>query len=309
MAYASSQLKFDGYILANILLGLGGTFVFVPSFQIANAFPKYSGTIVALVTGAFDASAAVFLFYGIAYKVSHRTFGLEKFFLGYLTIPILILCAQLTLMPAYSYQTVPQLVKKIEKVQDATRDVHDSDDEIESDTELSRVRSKREDHRRDKIRKLDNLLGDEDERQQQEAREEERRMNSGVWGALHGLPPYQQMLSPWFILITLVTVLQMLRMNYFIATIRSQYEYMLDSEIQAERINSFFDIALPVGGVISTPFIGLLLDNLSVPIMLALIILLITAVGILNSLPFVWAGYATVCLFILLRPLYYSAMS
>lgn len=50
---------------------------------------------------------------------------------------------------------------------------------------------------------------------------------SAVWGALHGLPAHKQMRTPWFILITLLTVLQMLRMNYFIATIRSQYEYML----------------------------------------------------------------------------------
>lgn len=47
---------FDGYIAGNIFLSLGGTFIFVPSFQVANAFPKYAGTIVAMVTGAFDAS-------------------------------------------------------------------------------------------------------------------------------------------------------------------------------------------------------------------------------------------------------------
>ena len=108
---------------------------------------------------------------------------------------------------------------------------------------------------------------------------------------------------------TLLTVLQMLRMNYFIATIRSQYEFMLGSERLAAAINRFFDIALPVGGVICTPFIGLFLDNLSVPIALAVIVGLTTAIGVLNSLPFLWAAYCTVCLFVLLRPLYYSAIS
>lgn len=43
--------------------------------------------------------------------------------------------------------------------------------------------------------------------------------------------------------------------------------------------------------------------------MLAILVALITAVGILGSLPFLWAGYANVVLFVLLRPLYYSAMS
>lgn len=54
------------------------------------------------------------------------------------------------------------------------------------------------------------------------------------------------MLSPWFIFIVLLTVLQMLRMNFFIATVRSQYEYMLGSASAAKKVNDFFDIALPV---------------------------------------------------------------
>lgn len=43
--------------------------------------------------------------------------------------------------------------------------------------------------------------------------------------------------------------------------------------------------------------------------MLTTLVALITAVGVLGSLPFMWAAYANVILFVLLRPLYYSAMS
>lgn len=310
MSYAFRLPRlFDGYMLANFFLALGGTFIFVPSFQIANAFPRHSGTVVAFVTGAFDASAAVFLFYRLAYEASHGAVSPDRFFRGYLIVPALILVAQVTLMPAHGYQTVQQLERKMERARDATRDVHDSDAEIESDTELRRVRSQREEKRKSTIRKLDNILGDQKERQRRVEREEERQVTSGVWGVLHGQPARKQMLSPWFILITLMTVLQMLRMNYFIATIRSQYRYMLGSKVWAARINDFFDVALPVGGVISTPFIGLLLDNLSVQTTLAIIVALTTVVGALNSVPATWAGYVTVSLFVLLRPLYYSAMS
>lgn len=98
-------------------------------------------------------------------------------------------------------------------------------------------------------------------------------------------------------------------MNYFIATIRSQYQYILNSKPQAEKVNDFFDVLLPLGGVICTPFIGLLLDNISVPAVLALIVGLTTIIGILNTLPFLWCAYLTVLLFVVLRPLYYSAMS
>ncbi|KAL4804017.1 major facilitator superfamily domain-containing protein [Aspergillus unguis] len=308
MAYSFSHPEFDGYIVANFLLALGGTFLFVPSFQIANAFPKYTGTIVALVTGAFDASAAVYLFYSLLFEATGHRFTPDKFFLGYTIVPALILLVWITLMPAQDYQTTHQLEARIEQAEDAARDVHDSDDDIESEGELRRVRSERADRRRDKMRKLDKILGDEDERKQREQLEEERQQTSAVWGVLHGLPAHKQMATPWFILITLMTVLQMLRMNYFIATIRYQYDYMLNEELAAE-INYFFDIALPVGGIVSTPFIGLLLDHLSVPWTLAVIVCLTTAIGILNSIPALSTGYLTVVLFVLLRPLYYSAMS
>jgi hypothetical protein len=60
---------------------------------------------------------------------------------------------------------------------------------------------------------------------------------------------------------------------------------------------------------LATPFIGLLLDHVSTAGMLAVLVTLITSVGVLGSLPFLWAAYANVIFFVLLRPLYYSAMS
>ena len=121
MACAFYIPEFDGYIVGNIFLALGGTFIFVPSFSIANAFPRFSGTIVATVTGAFDASAAVFLFYRISYEASNAKFTPDRFFLGYLAVPVFILVAQFTLMNEDGYKTVPQMEVKIEKEQDVTR--------------------------------------------------------------------------------------------------------------------------------------------------------------------------------------------
>jgi MFS family permease len=123
MASAFAMPEFDGYMLGNILLALGGSFIFVPSFAIANAFPKHSGTIVALVTGAFDASAAVFLFYRLAYEASDGAFSPQKFFYGYIIVPVLIFIAQFTLMNGDGYTSVPQIEEKMELVRDATKDV------------------------------------------------------------------------------------------------------------------------------------------------------------------------------------------
>ncbi|KAJ5774690.1 Major facilitator superfamily domain general substrate transporter [Penicillium paradoxum] len=309
MALAFRNSGFDGYIAGNFLLALAGTFLFVPSFQIANAFPKHAGSIVALVTGAFDASAAVFLFYRLIYEASGRSFALHKFFLCYLIVPVGILIALMTIMPAHDYVSTLQLANKIEEAEDAMHDVHDSDDEIETRSELNRVRKKRAELRRKQICEIDAVLGNKDERQIRAEREEDRQQTSWVWGVLHGLPAHKQMATPWFVLITLMTILQMVRMNYFIATIRSQYAYMLGSIEEADKIGAFFDVALPVGGVLFTPGIGFLLDRLSVPMMLGLIVVFTTVIGVLNSIPAVWAGYLTVLLFVLLRPLYYSAMS
>lgn len=96
------------------------------------------------------------------------------------------------------------------------------------------------------MQELDKLLGNAEERQQKAEKEEDRLALSGVWGVLHGRSPIEQMLSPWFILMLLLTVLQMLRMNFFIATVRAQYTEMLGSRELGRTVNRFFDVALPV---------------------------------------------------------------
>ncbi|KAK8096588.1 hypothetical protein PG999_012532 [Apiospora kogelbergensis] len=308
MGYAFKIPEFDGYLVGNIFLALGGTFLFVPSYQLANAFPKYSGLIVAVITGAFDASAAVFLFYRLAWEASGGSFEPSQFFFLYLVVPFGILIGEYTIMPAGPYHSTPQLEHKLEKVQDPMRDFHESDEDM-SDGELYRVRSLRADKRRAKLDRIEQVFGDREEREERAREIEDRHNAAGIWGVLHGLPAHRQMLTPWFVLILLLTVLQMLRMNYFIATIRSQYRYMLGSDDVAEAINHFFDIALPIGGIAATPFIGLLLNNMSVATMLLVLSAYIAVIGVLNCLPFVWAGYATVICFVLFRPLYYSAVS
>jgi MFS family permease len=308
MSLAFQIEAFDGYTIGHFFLALGGTCVFLPSFQIANAFPKYGGSIVALVTGAFDASAAVFLFYRLMYDASDRTFKPQTFFLMYLIVPVAIIIAQLTFLPTENYKTEAQLEMKIHKAEDATRDLHSSDNELPND-EIMKRRKARSARRKERLSKLDELVGDETVRKMREEKQEQRLETSGVWGALHNKSARDQMLTPWFILLTLLTVLQMVRMNYFIATIREQYTYMLGSVELADHVNSFFDVALPLAGVIATPFLGALLDNVSTPGVLLLLVFIITAIGIVGSVSALWAGYVNVILFVFLRPLYYSAMS
>ncbi|KAI3323729.1 amino acid transporter [Xylariaceae sp. AK1471] len=309
LGYAFAIPEFDGYVSGNVMLSLGGTFLFVPSFQLANAFPKYSGLIVAIITGSFDASAAVLLLYQLIWEATDGSFEPNQFFFAFLIVPVILLIGEFVLMPRDAYHTTPELEQKIEKVQDATHDIHSSDEEIESPTELHRVRGSRADRRLSKLDQIEGILGDVDEREERAQKKEEIQLVSGVWGVLHGLPAHRQMMTAWFILILLLTVITMLKMNNFISTIQSQYRYLLQSDEDAEAINRFFGIALPLGGIITTPFIGYLLNSLSVTTTIAALTGFTAMIGIFNCLPFLWAGYATVVLFVIFRPLYYSAMS
>lgn len=299
----------DGYLLANALLSLGGTFIFVSSFQLANAFPKHSGMIVAMVTGAFDASAAVFLIYRMIFEATAGGITLQKFFFGYTAVPAFIAIAEFAYMPRVSYHTINELERSIGRAQDDSGDIHGSDQDISDTEELARIHGARAHQRMAKLSQLENIAGDDEQREQRRRTKETRQAASGVWGVLHGTPAHKQILSPWFLLMLLLTAFQMLRMNFFIATIRAQYRYMLRSEPLAAGINRFFDVALPIGGVVSTPVIGLLLNNFSVSMVFACITIFIVAIGVLNCLPLVWAGYATVVVFVVFRPLYYSAIS
>ncbi|TGJ87105.1 hypothetical protein E0Z10_g1705 [Xylaria hypoxylon] len=309
LGYAFAIPEFDGYIIGNIMLSIGGTFVFVPSFRLANAFPKYSGLIVAIITGSFDASAAVLLLYRLAWEATDGSFEPNQFFFAYTIVPVILLIGEFTLMPRDAYRTTPDLEHKIEKAYDATRDIHDSDQEVASPTELHRVRANRADRRLVKLEQIEDILGDADEREERAQKNEEIHVISGVWGVLHGLPAHQQMMTAWFVFILLLTVIQMMRMNIFLSTIWSQYRYLLNSDEDAEAITNFFGIALPLGGIVTTPFIGLLLNNLSVSAIIGVLTGFIAIIGVLNCIPFLSAGYATVVFFVIFRPLYYSAMS
>lgn len=304
LAFAS-DIPFDAYIPGYLFLALGGPFVFISSFQLSNTFPKHSGLILALLTGAFDTSSAVFLAYRLIYQRTNGAFTPKKFFLLYLVVPAFILVVQIFVMPAHSYKTVGELIKHAE---DDSQDTQASDAAIENEDHRRAIQSARQERRESVVSEITALLGSKDGEQQQK-QEELKATKSGVYGALHGMTAGQQIASLWFILIALFTAVQMTRINYFVATIRTQYAEMLHSTPKAVTVNEFFDIALPLGGVLSIPFIGLVLDNTSTPFVLGLLVTTATVIGILGVIPEMWAAYANICLFVLYRPLYYTAVS
>lgn len=102
----------------------------------------------------------------------------------------------------------------------------------------------------------------------------------------------------------------MTRINYFVATIRPQYTALLHSPSLAVHVNNIFDLALPLGGILSIPFIGLLLDHTSTLVVLFSLVTVATTIGVLGLIPdSLPAAYANIALFVLYRPFYYTAVS
>lgn len=308
------KLSFDAYLPGYLFLSLGGPFIFVPSYQLSNTFPTHSGLILSTLTGAFDASSALFLVFRLVNEKTDGAFTTSRFFLIYLTVPIFILTAQLTVMPTTSYKTAGELVQQAEDqiVAEATDRV---DEAIDDRNEGERQRNDRRLQRQTVINQIEDLLhapAPEQDHQSQLEVEQTATIShtaGGVWGALHGRSALQQIRTPWFVLITLFTVLQMLRINYFVATIRQQYTYLLDSSERAKTLNSTFDVLLPLGGLISVPFTGAILDNARTPVVLGILVITATVIGLLGCIPSILAGYANIILFVIYRPFYYTSVS
>lgn len=304
MAFAS-HLRFDGYLTGYLLLALGGPAVFISSFQLSNAFPAHSGLILALLTGAFDASSALFFGYRLVYERTGGSISIHRFFLFYLIVPAVVFLLNLFLLPSQSYKTKGELVTDAD-AEEAAGAARASEEFAPS--EHAPLLASEPDHCGTVATEVQDLLGST-HGDAQIRREARRNDKSGIWGAMHGVSAGQQLRSPWFILICLFTILQMTRINFFIATIRPQYEALLGSRSKAAAVNNFFDAALPFGGLLSVPFIGLLLDNTRSVTVIVVLVTVATTIGILGIIPTLTAAYANIALFVLYRPFYYAAVS
>lgn len=299
MANGANITAVDGYLLGYVLLAFGGPFVFISCFQLGNSFPGHSGLVLALLTGSFDTSSALFMFYRLTYQGGYiANFTLRKFFTGYLVVPVFILVCQLTIMPSESYKTVDTIAKITETGIDETGlpvDPGDSRFPEEEVATLQRVRTQNSVHSAKSV-------------YEEIADDRLNRKTGGIHGVLHGKSVKQQMNTPWFYLMCLFTTIQMLRINYFLATIRSQMTWYFN-ESTAVHINKFFDVALPVGGVFSIPFIGLVLDNLSTLTTLNILLGVSLAIGFFGIVPEVIVQIAGICMLVIYRPFYYTAVS
>lgn len=300
----------DPYLLGYTALAVGGPFVFISCFQLANSFPKKSGSILALITGTFDSSSALFLLYRLTYQKHDNHPHLPSFFKLYLAVPIFIIVCQLTIMPRDSYRTQADVVKLTTEGLDENGqllegddgsaiipDVHERESLLSQEATEYNETIEGQSGRRKSV--LENYMENKLERK-----------SGGAFGILHGLSLNDQLRSPLFYLMVIFATVCMLRINYFVATIRSQEEYLLGDPKLAAKMNTIFDVALPLGGLVSIPFTGLILDSLDTLSTLSLVSLTSIAIGILGLIPNSFtANLLGILLLVVYRPFYYTVIS
>ncbi|WEW59004.1 hypothetical protein PRK78_004472 [Emydomyces testavorans] len=301
-----TRFPYDGYLAGYILFAIGGPFVFISSFHLSNTFPKHSGLILSMLTGAFDCSSAVFLLFRLVHGKANGFFTIKSLFLLFLIVPGFIIASQMLLMPSRSYSTLRELLQHAEEIlaEDDAAEVDYFADIQANNLETIYPRYQ------GLISKINTLLDEPGHNLPSHDPSKPAFTADPTWGIMHTSSSLQQLRSPWFILITLFTITQMLRVNYFISTIRPQYEHLLASPHQARHLNHLFDFLLPLGGLIAMPFTGLILDRTALPTILALLVTSATLIGILGCIPHsLPAAYANITLFVLLRPYFYTVIS
>ena len=316
---ASETLKnyVDPYMSGYILLSIAGPFVFISCFQLANCFPGFSGTILAVLTGSFDMSSSLFLGYRLVYQKYAPNLSLRRFFTIYLIVPLFIFVCQVTIMPRDSYKTIGTVAKMGIEVLDETGHLLQGDsgsalipDEVERTSLLAQ----------DELGESSSGGAGVDEPHAGRVRRKSaveayiegklQKKSGGIFGILHGLSVLEQIRTPWFYLMLIFTAISMIRLNYFIATVRTQEEWLLQSTEGALKINSIFDVLLPTGGVFGIPLVGLILDGTESLHALYLLFATSITVGILGIIPKSFIlNLIGIILFVLFRPFFYTLVS
>ncbi|CCE63971.1 hypothetical protein TPHA_0G01340 [Tetrapisispora phaffii CBS 4417] len=290
---------YDPYLIGFLMLAVGGPFVFISSFHLSNIFPARGGMIMALITGSFDSSSALFLIYKVIYEKSDNKLSLQRFFSYYLIVPTFIIVAQIFIMPKHSYQSLPK------ESYTSASNLNSCDTEstplISNYTDAATSYSEQQSTRTPRRRSSSVTI-------MAEARQ--HLLNYDIFEEMHERNVKEQILSPWFYLMLFFAAICMLRINYFIATIRSQVEYLLGDETTSIELNNLFDFLLPIGGVVAVPIIGHILDNIELSNIIKILSGLSIIIGGLGIVPNSYAcALIEIVLFVMYRPFYYTVVS
>ena len=226
---------------------------------------------MSIISGAFDSSSLVFYLMNVIHGASRNTVQLFHLFVGFTFFPIVLLVLQLLVMPSKTF-------------------VHGKDSEEEKKRLLAPETSENGSMVTD--------LTDEDT--------EETTAYDGIRD-LCGKPISFQLRSFEFILLTFFMCVMMVKMNFYIGSVETQIQSLLPKH--TDLVVNFFNLALPIGGVVAIPPIGWLLDNRPIYVSLFLIVALAMGSGVLGLFANLYLQLVGITIFVVLRPLIYTAAS
>ncbi|CAR25699.1 hypothetical protein ZYGR_0A02650 [Zygosaccharomyces rouxii] len=300
----------DPYLIGYSMFAIGGPFVFISSFQLANTFPKKSGFILSLITGTFDCSSALFLFYRLGYQHSGKGWHLSQFFGVYMIVPLFILLSQLTVMPNDSYKTQGTIEKISAEHLDENGRLLEGDSISAFCTDDEERRSLVNEEALDRNEELRTRRGRRKSVVELHVERKLEQKSGGIFGILHDKSVKEQISNPMFYLMVVFTTICMLRINYYVATIRSQEEYLLKDPELALKLNSIFDVLLPLGGVVAIPLTGAILDHMKTFDILVTLVTSSVVVGVLGLIPRSFTLHLIgILILVVYRPFVYTVIS
>ncbi|TPX60892.1 hypothetical protein PhCBS80983_g01431 [Powellomyces hirtus] len=266
LLFGLSGPKFDGYLAGFLMLGIGGPFCFIGCLHISTVFPSKSGLIMAAMTGAFDASSSIYVFF----EIIHEKLGgsIHRLFLFYTLVPVIVALTTMALMPKHSFG-------KSDVVADGDEEEEIVAAGVEEPTETQPLLASSP---AAPVVSTQDLFS-------------------------------KQLKSVEFWGITGTVCIMMLRLNFYISSVKEQAIDLAGTNNSSTAIDNllrFFNIALPAAGIISIPAIGYLLDNFAFSTSLAVLWGFGVAFGVLGLIHSIPLQYVTISIFVVMRPLLYT---
>lgn len=288
----------DTYLAGFTLLALGSPAVFLAQFHLSNTFPARSGLILGALTGAFDASSLPLCFYKLAYfAIGHKP-SLWTFWLSYTAVPILLIAQQLAFGPSQSYlRPAPEPTPAPpERPSPRVRRSASGTRRPSASRRMSSSFSRRS-------------YGIPDAAEDHEIKQLLDKRDDGITGALFGRGVAKQILSSWWLVMEVMVIIHMTRINWYLATVNTQLVFYTGAADVASKLTDAFIFLLPLGGIVSIPFIGWLLDHRPTLDVVVLMAVMGLAFGVLTLQSTVAPQLVGIGFIVVFRPLFYTAIS
>jgi len=275
----SDSQGFDAFLLGFILMSIGGPAIVFSFFHMGSLFPRNKGTIMALFNVMLDASSLVFPLFALISDVTGATY--HEIFFYFSVVPLIVFISGFLLWPNRIYDEYPAQPEESPLLKKKNKATSEKD---KTSTEKEKALEK-----------------------EKSFTEPEPDITAYAFGTRVSASYLEQTCSQVFIIAAVFTMFNLLRVNFYIGTV--EYQVANISENHAKYWTQTFGFVLPIGGLISTPIVGWLLDRQSLWFNVLSLHLAGVAFGVLICLSSVEAMVAAFVIFAFFRAYLFSCMA